>query len=94
MSYNVHKRKASDRSRPVEMRASNARSLCVIISHRHAVRRETVITRVHELTGVDLHTVRCDEDLSEAIQCLDALRERFPEVTDPADLDRADGRDM
>ncbi|MEL6797426.1 MAG: hypothetical protein AAFO89_11470 [Planctomycetota bacterium] len=92
MSYNVHKRQALDTSRPIEHRMSHARSLTVITSQRHEVHRDVVLDRVHELTGLSLREPLSDEDLRTAIRCLDTLRENFPEVTIPSDVDQPDRR--
>ena len=82
MSYNVHKQQALDTSRPMKHRMSHARSLCVITAVRHGVRREAVIDRVRELTGLNLHEVLSEEAIQTAIRCLDSLRKRYPEVSE------------
>lgn len=77
MSYNVHKRQALDTSRPILHRMSHARSCTVITATRHGVRREEVIQRLLEKTGLDLMSPMSDEQLARAMEYLEYLRENW-----------------
>lgn len=75
MSYNTHKRDALNAEMPISHRMSHLRSLTEITSSRYKVNRESVIIRVRELTGLDLHSHLSNDQILAAVECLDALRE-------------------
>ena len=76
MSFSSHRKAALDGARPLEHRASHARSCAVVVSEKLRVDREEVIKAVQRLSGVSLHAPKSSAELQAAIEALEALRSR------------------
>lgn len=48
----------------------------MLIAQKFRVHRDVVIERVRELSGVDMHAMKTDEDIAKVIALLESLRFR------------------
>ena len=74
MSYNQHKRAALDTNALVAHRMSHLRSCARHVSDEYHIHRTLVLEAVLERTGLDLTSSLADEEIRQALECLDALR--------------------
>lgn len=74
MSYNSNRRALLDTSLPLEHRASHARSCALHVANKLGVKREDVMERVAQKTGVDLNKPANPEALLAAFEALESMR--------------------
>lgn len=74
MSWNSHRRKLLDESRPLAHRASHLRSCALLLAQKCGFTRATIIARVLEHSGVNLDEPADAAALLRAFAALEALR--------------------
>ena len=74
MSFSSSRRNALDESKPLEHRASHARSCAMLVAQKWNVTRGDVIEKIHGMCGIDLHSPTSSFDLEHAMKYLELIR--------------------
>ena len=74
MSHNSSRNKVLDDSRPLEHRASHARSCAIYIARRIGRSRDDVLAIVRDRTGVDLTKPGSADELLRGFEAMEALQ--------------------
>ena len=74
MSFSSSRRNALDNPKPLEHRASHARSCAMLVAQKWNVPREEVIQKIQGLCGIDLEHPTSAFDLEHAMKYLELIR--------------------
>lgn len=74
MSFNSHRRKLLDESKPLEHRASHMRSCALHVANKLGLEREVVMQLVARETGVSLYNPKSAAELMIAYEALEKMR--------------------
>jgi len=74
MSHSSHRKAARDATRPIDHRASHARSCALHVANRLGIKRDKLIEIVRERTGSDLHNPSDANELLLALDFMEAMQ--------------------